>query len=329
MSGMFGQSTVNNAPLLSCLSSERLEDHENNQCKKNQPNDYPGIDSLHRNSALRSFSTMTARLSPYSAIVSDIDGTLISSVDKTFSDRLKSAVQGVIQSGFKFSLATGKPLYSAWKCHQQIAANGPLICYQGAMAVEAETGDILRHERLDEDAAEAAISFFEKRGFQTRVYIDDTVWVSKLDDDYVAYVKRNNSKIGLEPDLKILAKQLPILVLGIAEPTVVSKHVTDIDELTGETALVTRSLPRFCEVGSPNAGKANALQWLADREGIKSDDFVAFGDDLGDAEMLSWAGLGIAVETGNPSVIAAADETVPGPDDDGVAKKLESLTGTC
>ncbi len=269
---------------------------------------------------------MTADQSLYSAIVSDIDGTLISSVEKPFSKRLKLAVKDVIRGGSNFSLATGKPLYSAWECHREIAANGTLICYQGAMAVEAETGEILRQERLDEDVAEAAISFFQERDFQTRVYIDETVWVSKLDEEHIAYVNRNNSQIALEPDLKRLAKYNPILVLGIAEPTEVSEHVTAIDEITGDSALVTRSLPHFCEVGSPLAGKANALRWLAEKDGIKSDDFMAFGDDLGDADMLRWAGLGIAVETGNPEIIAAADETVPGPDCDGVAIRLESLT---
>ena len=56
------------------------------------------------------------------------------------------------------------------------------------------------------------------------------------------------------------------------------------------------------------------------------DDVVAFGDQLTDAGMLAWAGLGVAVANAHPSALATADEVTATNDEDGVAVVLERLS---
>ena len=102
---------------------------------------------------------------PFSAIVSDIDGTLLTRVNDQISERLKAAVAEVTSRGIPFSLSTGRMRRSAWKVHREIGANATMICYQGAMAVDAETNTLLRHERLDESTAFAAIEFSRDEGW--------------------------------------------------------------------------------------------------------------------------------------------------------------------
>jgi hydroxymethylpyrimidine pyrophosphatase-like HAD family hydrolase len=41
--------------------------------------------------------------------------------------------------------------------------------------------------------------------------------------------------------------------------------------------------------------------------------------------MVEWAGLGVAIENGHPAALAAADTTVAGPSEEGVALMLEQL----
>jgi hydroxymethylpyrimidine pyrophosphatase-like HAD family hydrolase len=50
---------------------------------------------------------------------------------------------------------------------------------------------------------------------------------------------------------------------------------------------------------------------------------MAVGDNDNDAEMLSWAGLGVAMGGSSPTALAAADETVPPVGEDGAAIALE------
>ncbi len=54
---------------------------------------------------------------------------------------------------------------------------------------------------------------------------------------------------------------------------------------------------------------------------------LAFGDADNDADMLRFAGCGVAVGPMTAGVREAADEVVPGVDEDGVARYVEKLLG--
>ena len=88
---------------------------------------------------------------------------------------------------------------------------------------------------------------------------------------------------------------------------------------------VTRSLPHFCEILHPDAGKHKALKWLGGHLGVGRGDIAAFGNGYEDVEMLRWAGLGVAVNDGTPEAVAAADVVAPSLDEDGAAHVLEDL----
>ena len=262
---------------------------------------------------------------PFSAIVSDIDGTLLSRVNGNISPRLKAAVAKTTARGIPFSISTGRMRRSAWHVHNEIGANATMICYQGAMAVDSETNTILRHERLDESTAAAAIELFRDRGLDIRVYVDDDVFVSHLNEVDFDYAQRNRAKLVEVNDLLPLASRLPTVVLGICHPNEMGEHVDVANDILGSSAEITRSLPHFCEVGSPRAGKVRALHWLADRYGLEPADYVSFGDGLGDLEMIRWSGRGYAVGDAHPLVIEASNQHLPGPDSEGVAEELEAL----
>ncbi|MCY4474428.1 MAG: HAD family hydrolase [Chloroflexi bacterium] len=264
---------------------------------------------------------------PFSAIVSDIDGTLLTRVNDRISPRLKAAVAEVTARGIPFSLSTGRMRRSAWIVHQEIGANATMMCYQGAMAVDAETNTLLRHERLDESTAAEAIRFFKGRRLDIRVYVDDDVFVSHQNEEDFDYAQRNHATLVKVDDLFPLAKREPTVVLGISPPTEMGEHVADVAKLLGSAAEVTHSLPHFCEVGSPNAGKVRALHWLAERYELEPSDYITFGDGLGDLEMIRWSGRGYAVGDAHPMVIDAADGHLAGPAGEGVAEELEGLSG--
>ena len=267
---------------------------------------------------------------PYSNIVCDIDGTIIplgtSGLEHiTCSDRTVRAVGMATANGWQVSIATGRKRTSALQVHQQVGANGDLICYQGAMIVDARSNEVLVHERIDEDVAAAAIEYFMSQELEVRVYLDDTIYLKPSGDDSQAVARRPSSNYKLTSDLIPLAKMQPTTIVGVDRPSGVPTHVDAVGRLLGDSALVTRSLSHFCEIGSPRAGKVKALEWLAEHRGLDCQATVAFGDGMGDIEMLKWASLGIAVGTDIPEVLEVACESVEGPTEDGVAKKIEKL----
>lgn len=69
------------------------------------------------------------------------------------------------------------------------------------------------------------------------------------------------------------------------------------------------------EISIEGVNKGNAMKLLADILGISIGDTIAFGDGINDISMLKMAKTGVAIKTGNPAAIAAADLTAgEGPD---------------
>jgi len=71
------------------------------------------------------------------------------------------------------------------------------------------------------------------------------------------------------------------------------------------------------------ATKAKAVSALAQHWDIFQAEIVAFGDDLNDMDMLSYAGVGVAMENAFDEVKAVSDFVCLRNDEDGVAKWLE------
>lgn len=98
---------------------------------------------------------------------------------------------------------------------------------------------------------------------------------------------------------------------------------------------VLQKYPVFCssssmknlEFSMPGCTKGKALQWLCDHLQIDPSRVVAFGDGENDKEMLTFAGLGLAVADAGAVCRAAADEVIGSCEEDGVAIWLEQLLG--
>lgn len=71
--------------------------------------------------------------------------------------------------------------------------------------------------------------------------------------------------------------------------------------------------------------KAEALADLCALLGIEASGTVAFGDNLNDASMLSFAGLGVAMANSEKGLFPYADMTAPSNDEGGVGLVMEKL----
>jgi hydroxymethylpyrimidine pyrophosphatase-like HAD family hydrolase len=74
----------------------------------------------------------------------------------------------------------------------------------------------------------------------------------------------------------------------------------------------------------PNLNKGTGLAWLADYLHIPQAAVMAVGDNDNDVSMLTWAGVGVALDNASPAARAAADWIAPSVADDGAAAALET-----
>lgn len=79
------------------------------------------------------------------------------------------------------------------------------------------------------------------------------------------------------------------------------------------------------EISDPNITKGRALHEMCDHLTVPIASTIAFGDSMNDAEILSVAGLGVAMGNADPALKEQADMVCDRCENDGIAKTLDLL----
>ena len=262
----------------------------------------------------------------YRVVALDIDGTIVGP-DLLLSPRLRAAVAASQAVGATVLIATGRILGSALVFARALKTNGPLVCYQGAVTADPHSGQVLRHTRMNSELVGEALGLLDGGSGQVSMLLNDDMYVEVRSEWAEGYALRMEQELHVVDSLADVdvSDGGPTLILTVDEPGPTGLRAERLTRHFGDRALVTHSLPHFCEIASPDAGKLKALTTVLDGLGVTPDEVVAFGDGVGDVEMLGWAGLGIAVGDAHPAARYSADTLIPGPCADGVAQALEEL----
>ena len=267
---------------------------------------------------------MTARDMRYRLVALDIDGT-IRSLERSPSDRTRKAIDAAQESGAVVTLATGRMFRSALAATAELDITAPVVTFQGAHVADPTTGEVLWHRPLSPAMALDALDALDGWEREIVAYHDDQVYVNMLTRWVEGYEERNQGRVHVVDSLRSLAsKELTRLVV-VGEERDVCRLETELATAFDSRLHITRSLPHFCEILHPEAGKHRALDWLCRRLGIAQHQTVAFGNGYNDVHMLRWAGLGVAVDGAVSEVLDVADRVAPPMEDDGVAQVLEDL----
>ena len=256
-------------------------------------------------------------------IALDVDGT-IRDRDRQISQRTRSAIERVRAKGVYVTLATGRTFLSALSASTDLDLSCPIITFQGAHVAEPN-GDVLWHTPLTSEMTGVALEALSGRTeFDVMAYFGNEVFVMETSDWAIDYGERNSIPIQVVHPNKIKAGPMTRLVVRGDDDEIESLE-TELNELFDGALYVTRSLSYFCEILHPEAGKDKAIEWLCRYLNISARDTLAFGNGYNDIQMLSEAGLGVAVDGAVPQAIAVADLVAPSMEDDGVARVLEYL----
>jgi Cof subfamily protein (haloacid dehalogenase superfamily) len=261
----------------------------------------------------------------YSLVALDIDGTMIGE-DRIVKPELIAAISRVQSLGAIVSISTGRTLTPALRISEQAGSNGPVICFQGAMTFDQATKSPIRHVRLDEMVTVKALAGLTAVVPEVMMFLGDDVWVEKRSEWTDGYGERMGVRIRDTESLMTMADRMPTAIVGVSDPDVVAHLVDQLHSQLNGTALVTHSLPMFCEVEALGAGKDQAVEHLAGVLGVERAGVIAVGDGKGDQSMIEWAGRGVAIEGGHVDAIASADEVISTPENSGLVDFLNSLS---
>lgn len=258
------------------------------------------------------------------AVAMDLDRTILPETLE-LRPRLIEAVKAVAAAGVVPIVATGRMLRSSLPFALQLGVTAPLICYQGALIADPQTGEWLRHEPMPVPLAREVIEACRKRDQHCNVYVDDELYVDELNVYALEYARHAKLEAHAVGDLVRWLTQPTTKIVVVGEPELLDALQIELRAQFGERLFIAKSLPFFLEVAQPGVSKGSALEWVCDRISIEPAHVVSFGDGANDIELLRDAGFGVAIEGADQILLDEAEATVPKPEHDGVARFLEAL----
>ncbi|MDO8490966.1 MAG: Cof-type HAD-IIB family hydrolase [Dehalococcoidia bacterium] len=269
---------------------------------------------------------MTNNRSRYKLIALDLDGTIVGR-DLTISPQCKSAIRRAEEAGVRVTIASGRMLKSTLRFARELGVRTPIICYQGAMTADPATGEIMWHRPVPLDLAYEVIGMFKARSVHINLYVNDELYVDRITKEAERYAKLSIVEAHPVGDLLAFLNSEPTKIVAIGDMPVIDALTTNLEQEYDSRLYITKSFPTYCEVAHRDCSKGQALARLAESLGIAQEETIAIGDNPNDLDMITWAGLGVAMGNGAPEVRAVADWVTGTVDDSGAAQAIEKALG--
>jgi Cof subfamily protein (haloacid dehalogenase superfamily) len=268
---------------------------------------------------------------PIKLVIVDIDGTIAGQSNQV-TPAVKAAIKAAQAQGVRVGVATGRMYRSAVRFHHEIGADVPVMAYQGAWIQDPTTQKKYRHLRLEQSIARELIDYFQQphlpSDLSLHVYIDDQLYVQRINEDTDGYTERSGVEAVALTDLKEALTTAPTKVLAMhPDEDLIDRLLKDLKTKYRPDQLhVTTSVPIFLETTNPAVNKSTAIDYVA-RELLNLDasQIMTIGDNYNDVEMLAYAGWGVAMGNAPEPVKAYADWVAPSVDEDGVAVAIEKF----
>ncbi len=281
---------------------------------------YKGKKELAR--LLKFAETALAPSSPYKAVFSDIDGTLLNSQHQ-ITPKTEEAIKNILKQGIPFIPVSARPPYAITPYTKQLGAQHGMICYSGALildknltalySVTLEPQDLQKLNALLADFAHLSISHYA--GLDWFCNDVNNNWIKQESE-----ITGLNAKL-LQGNLTDVHK---ILVMGSAEEI---QTVEPVLKQALPHLSIHRSKDEYLEIMNPAATKAKAIQFMAQHLGISAEQVIAFGDNFNDLDMLQYAGLSIAMGNAPDAIKQVAKEVTATNNEDGIALVLNRVFG--
>ncbi len=260
--------------------------------------------------------------SHFKLIVSDFDGTLAPS-DHKISQKVQSAIKRWVDSGGRFTIASGRQFSMIGQDAKELELTTPLIVRGGAEIV-APDGEVIFQELIDKDVIKEFVELVSANGHSILVEVGNTLFGS------FEYGTEEYPSIEERPLEELPYVDAPKMVMRVLKERVeeTEKFMDTVVTPKFPTLHLVRSynqLGMAYDVTSLKGTKNLAVLELSKYLGLDRSEVVGVGDGYNDFPLLEASGLKIAMGNANDELKAIADIIVPSLSDDGVAYLIDKL----
>ncbi|MBW7982493.1 HAD family hydrolase [Enterobacillus tribolii] len=260
-------------------------------------------------------------------VVTDLDGTLLTSAD-TLSQASVDAFVALKKRGILPVVATGRMYREASFAAGAIGATRFFMGMNGAQTLDLHSGETIYDQALSAQAVRDIVRVLDELAVFYQIYTRDRVYVRPYWMDNLAasgmkaeYLRRFAAGILPFTDSDALrAVKLFILCREREKQQRLRACLAALPAIS-----LVASHHHYFEVLPRGLNKGVALRHLCTRLGIALAEVAAIGDSDNDLELLSGAGVGIAMGNAFTRLKNIADHIVPSNDEDGVAYALNEI----
>lgn len=264
-------------------------------------------------------------------IALDLDDTTLGS-DSRLAPETEAALRRAIGAGVEIVVASGRAFRSLPKQVLGIEGISYAITSNGAAIERVPDGRRLMSLTIAPESVMQILELFNGERFEAFVdgqpYCDAEYAADPLrfgcSPAYVEYVRTTRKPVS---DMRgfILENINRLDSIDIlSAPGAEHERLRERAKML-QNVYVTSSSPRLIEISDAAAGKGAALRRLCGMLNIPAAQVSAFGNGDNDADMLRFAGLGVAVKNASAVCLEAADYICETNDDLGVAKMINKI----
>jgi hypothetical protein len=279
-------------------------------------------------------------LSPraYDALLLDLDGTLVTDQDELLP-RNVAALRAAAACGVRVVVVTGRSELATIPVLDQLGLDSPAVVFNGAGVWSPTERRLVEERVLSERTLTRAIRFGRERGLLTVAMCAGIKYALRPRGEVERLALRDMTGVTfVEPEswsLTSLGRVIRVTFFSqnhgssadfaraiereLAQPVYVTHFPLRVLAHHRDSAL------DVVDVHPPCRGKGEALRFVHETWGIPPERMVAVGDATNDLPMFQGAGLAVAMASGMPEAIAAADRVIGDNNSTAVAELVEEL----
>ena len=260
-------------------------------------------------------------------VATDLDGTLLRE-DGSVSAYTVATFARARAAGLPVVFVTGRPPRWLPVVAEVTGHSGAAICANGAVVIELDSGALLDAHPIAPDVLDEVVRTLRAElpaiGFAAEWVTDSGESGTEFGHEHAFVPRYAVGTPDTGSDVRDLTSgrrvvKLLARVLGTDHDadSFLDHALEHVDHLV--TVTHSNADDVLLEMSAAGVTKGTTLAAYADGLGIPPAVAAAAGDMPNDVPMLTWAGVGLAVEGAHAAVLEAADAVLPGPDADGVA----------
>lgn len=261
----------------------------------------------------------------YKGIICDLDGTLLNK-EHTITQETKDTIKKVIEKGVKFFIATGRHHCDAITFKNMLELDSFLITSNGAKVHDYNNKEILSNN-ISKELSKELFQYKCDEKLHKNIYLDDKWYAESPLEGALLFHKESGFHHDIVNFDTLVGNEATKFFFMCEDEECITNLEKDLKEKFSTGLNITQSLSTCLEVMKEGVSKASAIKEVLKREGLNSDEVIAFGDGLNDLEMLSFVGQGFIMGNGSKRLkeLLPNNEVIKTNEENGVAEKLKEL----